>query len=400
MSVNSVIQTLRPDIDWSDIDRVNVLYAPFRARTLNPESYDAKSRFWTETIEKWLEHEDTFKFKTCDIANVLQANSRKPLCLADVIQEMKDGKKTITESNEFVKGFQESWTWKILRTGTSYLASTLSPKSKEQRKIEIEQTEYIHLGVLEKQAQKLLEAIKNKADFCKKSDFQASYKDLDTMLGYLQFHKGLIDICQIDDDIYIKDSKFTETDLAVLKLKITIKNLEIAVDQLENEIIKKRTEIKSVIKNSRTKAKHILRQVKHLDADLEKKLSNLDNLRQVLDSIQDVQDNKKIIETLQIAKKALHEEVKDQDVDKIQDLVDDIKNLVETTNEISEALSANSMEETDLEKELEQMLKDEKERELNLALASLTVKDEPLDTNDVKVTTSDKNCQKILEATT
>ena len=51
----------------------------------NPESYEAKLKFWTETIEKWLEHENTFKFKTCDVANILQANSRKPLCLADVV---------------------------------------------------------------------------------------------------------------------------------------------------------------------------------------------------------------------------------------------------------------------------------------------------------------------------
>ena len=115
----------------------------------------------------------------------------------------------------------------------------------------------------------------------------------------------------------------------MLKLKRTISNLEVAVDDLEARIMKKRTEIKGVIKNSRTKAKYLLRQMKHLDADLEKKLGQLENLRQVLDSIQDVQDNKKIIETLKIAKNALHEEVKDQDVDKIQDLVDDIKNLVE-----------------------------------------------------------------------
>ena len=43
----SKIQILRPDIDWTDTDRINVLYAPFRARHLNPESYEAKMTFWT-----------------------------------------------------------------------------------------------------------------------------------------------------------------------------------------------------------------------------------------------------------------------------------------------------------------------------------------------------------------
>jgi len=282
----------------------------------------------------------------------------------------------------------------MLKSGTSYLVSTLSPKSKEQRKIEIDQTEYIHLGILEKQAQKLLESIKSKDDFCKKSDIQPIYEDLDIILGYLQFHRGLIDIYQIDDDIYIKESKFTDTDIAVLKLKRTISNLDVAVDDIEARIMEKRTEIKSIIKNSRTKAKYLLRQMKHLDSDLEKKLGQLDNLRQVLDSIQDVQDNKKIIETLKIAKNALHEEVKDQDVDKIQDLVDDIKNLVETTEDISEALSSNSSDDTDLEKELEKMLQDEKDKELDIALANLTVKDEPLETNDANEETLDKKFEK------
>ena len=180
----------------------------------------------------------------------------------------------------------------------------------------------------------------------------------------------------------------------MLKLKRTISNLEVAVDDLEARIMEKRTEIKSIIKNSRTKAKFLLRQMKHLDADLEKKLGQLENLRQVLDSIQDVQDNKKIIETLKIAKNALHEEVKDQDVDKIQDLVDDIKNLVETTEDISEALSSTSNDDTDLEKELEKILQDEKDKELDIALANLNVKDEPLETNNANEETLDKKFEK------
>jgi len=380
----SVIQKLRPDIDWNDSDRVNVLYAPFRSKSLNPESYEAKLKFWTETIEKWLEQENTFKFKICDLANDLQANSRKPLCLEDVVIDMKDIQKNIIESKDFVNGFQESWTWKILKAGTSYLVSTLSPKSKDQQKREINTTEFIHLGIFEKRAQNLLEIIKSsKKDFCKKSDILKADKDLDILLGYLQFKSGSIDICEIDEEVYIKDSKFNDTDIAVLKLKISIANLETTIEELEQKISKKRIEIKIAIKDSsRSKAKIILKQVKHLDLDLEKKMTSVENLRQVLESIQDVKDNKKVIETLKSAKKALHEETKDQDIDKIQDLVDDIKNLVETTEEISEALnpvSDSTEEDKSLEMELEKLIQEteeKEERELELALSNLTVKDE------------------------
>ena len=106
-------------------------------------------------------------------------------------------------------------------------------------------------------------------------------------------------------------TKFLDTDVAVLKLKICIANLETTIEELEQKINKKRIEIKMAIKDSsRSKAKIILKQVKHLDLDLEKKMTSVENLRQVLESIQDVKDNKKVIETLKSAKKALHEETK------------------------------------------------------------------------------------------
>ena len=96
-----------------------------------------------------------------------------------------------------------------------------------------------------------------------------------------------------------------------MKLKISIANLETTIEELEQKISKKRIEIKIAIKDSsRSKAKIILKQVKHLDLDLEKKMTSVENLRQVLESIQDVKDNKKVIETLKSAKKALHEETK------------------------------------------------------------------------------------------
>ena len=96
-----------------------------------------------------------------------------------------------------------------------------------------------------------------------------------------------------------------------MKLKISIANLETTIEELEQKINKKRIEIKIAIKDSsRSKAKIILKQVKHLDLDLEKKMTSVENLRQVLESIQDVKDNKKVIETLKSAKKALHEETK------------------------------------------------------------------------------------------
>ena len=45
----ALITDLRPDINWSDENRVSVLYAPFRPKELSPQGWDAKMIFWTNS---------------------------------------------------------------------------------------------------------------------------------------------------------------------------------------------------------------------------------------------------------------------------------------------------------------------------------------------------------------
>ena len=39
--------------EWTDDERMRVLFAPMRNKELNPESWNAKLTFWTTLIEKW-----------------------------------------------------------------------------------------------------------------------------------------------------------------------------------------------------------------------------------------------------------------------------------------------------------------------------------------------------------
>ena len=41
-----------PD-EWDDDVRMGAMFAPFRPRSLNPEGYDGRLRFWKEAILKW-----------------------------------------------------------------------------------------------------------------------------------------------------------------------------------------------------------------------------------------------------------------------------------------------------------------------------------------------------------
>lgn len=352
----------------------------------NPESYDAKMSFWTEAIEKWMDSKKTFKFRICDFAEDFQANSRKPLCLDEVLLNMKDTSKVLVDSKDYFKSLQETWSdipWKLVKASTSYLYSAMSPKSKEQRKQDLDQMEFIHLQKLEKRGKILVHEIKDVGNvYCKKSDILDTDPNVECLLEYLKI-TNVVDLRDIDNEIYIKHGdKFNDTDVAIIKLEVMIEHLETVVVDMDHKLREKKVALKAIIANgqSRNKAKSVLRQVKHLTKDIEAKSATLDKLKFVLESIQNAQEDKKIIETLQIAKKALQQEVNGVSVDKVHDLIDDIKDLVNETADINQALSQAAINESivndeELENELKQMLEEENEKELQEALDRLGIED-------------------------
>ena len=187
----------------------------------------------------------------------------------------------------------------------------------------------------------------------------------------------------VDGEVYIKtNAPFNDSDVAIIKLKITIDQLEKNIAEIDHKIREKKMELKNCIaKNERSKAKLLLRQKKRLESDVLKKSNTLDNLSQVLQAIKDAQDNAKVLRSLKQAKDVLFEELKEVDVSKVDDIIDEIKEYVEKNEDVSEALSINVKDFSgeDLEKELKQLLEEENEQDLEKALAALVVNDETLE---------------------
>ena len=187
----------------------------------------------------------------------------------------------------------------------------------------------------------------------------------------------------VDGEVYIKtNAPFNDSDVAIIKLKITIDQLEKNIAEIDHKIREKKMELKNCIaKKERSKAKLLLRQKKRLESDVLKKSNTLDNLSQVLQAIKDAQDNAKVLRSLKQAKDVLFEELKEVDVSKVDDIIDEIKEYVEKNEDVSEALSENVKDFSgeDLEKELKQLLEEENEQDLEKALAALVVNDETLE---------------------
>lgn len=368
----------------------------------NPESYEAKLNFWMQAIEKWMDANETFKFRISDIVEDFQANSRKPLCLNEVVLHMKDNTKILVDSRDYFKGLQETWSdvpWRLVKASTSYLFSALSPKSKDQRKQDLNQTEFIHIQKLEHRAEKLLHQIQDVGNvYCKKSDIFNTDANADLLLRYMKII-NMVDLTDIDSDVYIKhgEDKFNESDVAIIKLELMIEHLEEVLVDMDHKSREKKVELKACIAKgqARNKAKSICRQVKHLSMDMDKKSKTLDNLKSVLNSIQDAQENKKVIETLRVAKQALHKELQEQDVDKVHDLIDDIKELVGNKEDVNQALSQAAIDDSiindeELEDELKQILEDENERELQQALDRLVIENRDPEAESHPTTSSPK----------
>ena len=74
--------------DWNDDLKMNVMFSPFRDRSLNPKSWEQKVKFWTEFII-----EESLQSKISIIDNkILKEKFRRkgktPACLDTVLNEM------------------------------------------------------------------------------------------------------------------------------------------------------------------------------------------------------------------------------------------------------------------------------------------------------------------------
>lgn len=73
---------------WKDEERMNVLFAPFRSRTINPTAWDSKIKFWTELIEQWCRHHKKILISPIEFNNHFQRNGKIPTCLASVFEDL------------------------------------------------------------------------------------------------------------------------------------------------------------------------------------------------------------------------------------------------------------------------------------------------------------------------
>lgn len=75
--------------EWKDDQRMTVLFAPFRDRSLNPQSWDRKLKFWTHVISEDCRQNNRIIVDVKELQSRFVRNGKKPGCLDVVGVEMQ-----------------------------------------------------------------------------------------------------------------------------------------------------------------------------------------------------------------------------------------------------------------------------------------------------------------------
>lgn len=359
------LKELRPDIDWDhDVDRVAVLLGPFRSKSLNPEAWQHKMTFWTDSIQKWMTTSKTDKlpFSLLDLEQEFTIGTRKPHCLEEVLSEMLQTDQIVSVDNlkgELDKKNANSWTswsWQVLKKSSSNLLSQpVQGQMYVSRKKLQQQSEKVH---------KRLSSDENMKKFANNAFVQVNKEEDQLIMDNLRGQKLVQVLTMPSGKCYVKLSPdaFDELDKAFLSLNESCDQLKVDIAQLDVKMNSSRSDIKELMRNksSRSRAKMVLRQLKRLDRQVERKSWMLDNLDSLLHQLETSVDNKSAIKCLQVGRSALKKELQlTPSSDKAFDLMQDIKNLIEETEEVSEALANNEEDDDDasLNEELDRLLK-------------------------------------------
>lgn len=440
-------RTYLPDC-WLDDKRMEVLFAPFRARDTNPEGWDLKMNFWTNLINKWCLHQRRVVFTIDDIRKAMVRGDHYPHidCLKLVISHMKRHNFLLFHEDIFQRKTNiksvgrnvASWMvnslvikpislgWSLLTNNRDYEADIemeqILPNIVVETKLYNRETMDIIVETIESHLKnmkttcmryQLFHQFINKNISTLKCIDEQTY---DVVMEVLE-SKGRLSTLE-DSGIKIvkfgNEIKINETDISLIKLEATKEILETETDKLADDIEELRVEARQALANkSRDKALLLLKRKKRIESKLNEKDTQIDNIEMITRQLLDTGSQQFIVQAFQMANDVLkqHTSKLDEFENTIANVEDTIGDVTYRMSEINRPISTNdtTMIELDAEEELEEMLKDiengkkidnkndSKENDSFIQkITDLTIIDNDLTVPD-NPTRSKKNEQELLE---
>lgn len=140
-----------------DQNRLNVLFAPLRNRSVNPKDWDDKVVTWKSIIKVYCETNNIFSFTLASLNDVFVRHGRPPPCLGEVVTDMIKNRE-VEVMEVFLKRASHSWSgWltdivikRPLSWSYNTMKKTIFPTTNGQ---------YVHLEVIKTRSQALLSSI-------------------------------------------------------------------------------------------------------------------------------------------------------------------------------------------------------------------------------------------------
>ncbi|XP_048003516.1 charged multivesicular body protein 7 [Leguminivora glycinivorella] len=369
---------------WSDDVRMNALFAPFRLKAANPESWDMKMKFWSDLLRQYCRWKKDPVVSAADLKCAFMRKGRTPACLDIVVEEMfRNGDLApLTKYQQILHNGPEGWVrWGArlafkpaalaLTAVTSLLPARQAIDNDGLPKASIDSTQrFVCESAVKEQATELLENFPNDAErigtvdeLMKICKWQQGRDTFEMLLGYLVSQGAAV---KKDEVIKLaepnkKATPVTETDEALVRLVAAEARLESEANKLVRDAAAAEAEARAALQlGNRLAAKNHLRRKHKLQQRIDHTDGALQNVKQLLQQMREVDTNTAIVDTYKMTSQAMKRNMKEGglDEDAVHDTMDDLKEVMEQYNEVEKALagSTEDVDAAELEQELKELL--------------------------------------------
>ncbi|CAG9789832.1 unnamed protein product [Diatraea saccharalis] len=369
---------------WTDDVRMNALFAPFRIKAANPESWDMKMKFWSDMLRQWCKYKKDPIVSAADFKFAFQRKGRTPACIDIVVEELfRNGDLSpVSKYQQILHNGPEGWVrWgarlafrpaAFALTAVSSLLpgrQTLDTDGLPKASIDCTQRFVLESAVKDQAMELLLnypkdiERIGTVDELMRHCDWQHGRETYELLLGFLVAQGYAV---KKDDVVKLADpdkkvSPVTETDEALVKLMSAEGRLEAELSKLLRDAAAAENDARAALQlGNKLAAKNHLRKKLKAQQRASRCETTLDNVRQLMHHARDSHVNATIVDTYKTTSQAMKRNMKENNMDEdaVHDTMDELKEVMDSYSEIAEALSSGPVDydTADLEQELKELL--------------------------------------------
>ncbi|XP_050312703.1 charged multivesicular body protein 7 [Anthonomus grandis grandis] len=366
-----------------DDNRLNVLFAPLRNKSVNPKDWEDKISTWKTVIRVYCETNNVYCFTLASLNSVFVRHGRPPPCLNEVIADMVRNREVQPVEVFLQKTTSLSWSGWLSEV---VIKGPLKWSYYTMKNVMVQNAngQYVHLDVVRSKSEELLHTLPqtylNKIMSLRELvSLSKEFKDVEGLKLLLHHLEGQNKVSiktlsshKADNELDTLLLKFgdgvtpiSEVDVAIHTLERNERALSKTVENLEDEIDKCVDEAKSHLKKKHKQlAKSCLVKKHQLEKQLDKNANALHNVQNCLEQLKGTHTNAHVWEAYKDALKAFDTTYKSTGISEeaVEDTMLQLGEVLDAHDDIQSVLARSPTGNDDveeLERELEELMASE-----------------------------------------